>query len=126
MDEIKALGSYLPRLYAEGFSPEVRWEGGKKDEKGIIHMPYPIYDAIVEEFIRAASDECWLDYGYKPEEAYAMLKDDEMIQSASLAEIKTMLTFVVRGERFSDGHWGEMIKRGYVRKLLERLAQLAD
>ena len=125
IDEIKAIVSFLPRLYAEGFSPEVRWEGGKKDEKGMIHMPYPIYDNLVEEFIRTASNECWLDYDYQPEEAYAMLKNDDVIKSASLAEIKTMLTFVVRGERFSDGHWGEMIKRGYVRKLLERLAQLA-
>jgi hypothetical protein len=35
-----------------------------------------------------------------------------------------MLTYCVRGERFSDGHWGAMIEAGYVRRLLERLAEL--
>ena len=32
-----------------------------------------------------------------------------------------MLTFCVRGECFSDGHWAEMIEKGYIRRLLERL-----
>jgi hypothetical protein len=123
MDEINDLVSYLPCLYAEGFEPEARWEGGKEDDQGIIHLPYPIYNKLVEEFIQAASSECWQDYSYHPEIAYVMLKDDDVIKSADLSQIKTMLTFIVRGERFSDGHWGDMIRRGYVRKLLERLSE---
>ena len=35
-----------------------------------------------------------------------------------------MLTFCVRGERFSDGHWAEMIEVGYIGFLLERLIVL--
>ena len=35
-----------------------------------------------------------------------------------------MLTCVLRGERFSDGWWGHMIEAGYVRRILERLAEL--
>ncbi|MFN8413162.1 MAG: DUF6508 domain-containing protein [Anaerolineales bacterium] len=35
-----------------------------------------------------------------------------------------MLTFCVRGERFSDGHWGAMIEEGYIRRLLERLIEI--
>jgi hypothetical protein len=53
-----------------------------------------------------------------------MLKDESAIKTASLEQIKTMLTFCVRGERFSDGHWGEMIEKGYVRRLLERLDEM--
>jgi uncharacterized protein DUF6508 len=53
-----------------------------------------------------------------------MLKDDKVIKSASLAQIKTMLTFCVRGERFSDGHWAQMIQEGYIRRLLERLNEI--
>jgi hypothetical protein len=56
-DEINVLVSLLPLLYAQGFEPIVRWEGGKKDAKGVIQMPYPIYDQLVKEFIRAASSE---------------------------------------------------------------------
>ena len=50
-----------------------------------------------------------------------MIKDESLIQSASIPQIKTMLTFCVRGERFSDGHWAEMIEKGYILRLLERL-----
>jgi hypothetical protein len=35
-----------------------------------------------------------------------------------------MLTYCVRGERFSEGHWGAMIEQGHVRRLLERLVEI--
>ena len=78
----------------------------------------------MEEFFRVVSSEGWLDYEYDPEQAYQMLKDENLIKKASLSQIKTMLTFCVRGERFSDGHWGQMIEEGYIRRLLERLDQI--
>jgi hypothetical protein len=53
-----------------------------------------------------------------------MLKDDNVIKTASVLQIKTMLTFRVRGERFSDGHWAQMIEEGYIRQLLERLNEI--
>jgi len=87
-------------------------------------MPYPNYNPVVEEFFRLVSSECWLDYEYSPEQAYQMLKDEKLIRAASLAQIKTMLTFCVRGERFSDGHWAQMIEEGYIRRLLERLNEI--
>jgi hypothetical protein len=37
-----------------------------------------------------------------------------------------MLTYVVRGERFCDGHWGAMVEGGQVRRLLQRLAELGS
>ena len=39
-------------------------------------------------------------------------------------QIKTMLTYCVRGERFGDGHWAAMIEGGHVRRLLERLTEM--
>jgi Family of unknown function (DUF6508) len=66
----------------------------------------------------------WIDYEYDPEKAYQMLQDEQAVKTASLGEIKTMLTFCVRGERFSDGHWATMIDRGYIRRLLEQLNEI--
>jgi hypothetical protein len=120
--DIEALTAYLPRLYAENFSPVLSWEGGKQKD-GTFTLPYPSYHPLVEEFFRMVSS-VWLDYDYNPEQAYQMLRDDSLIKRASLAQIKTMLTFCVRGERFSDGHWGEMIEKGYIRRVLERLVEL--
>lgn len=53
-----------------------------------------------------------------------MLNDERKINQASLADIRCMLTFCVREERFCDGHIGAMISEGYVRRILERLAEI--
>jgi len=123
LQQIEELTAFLPRLYAEGFSPIVSWSGGEKLKDGSFSMAYPNYNSIVEEFFRVISS-AWLDYEYNPEQAYQMLRDENLIKTASLSQIKTMLTFCVRGERFSDGHWGEMIEKGYIRRLLERLNEI--
>jgi hypothetical protein len=123
LHDIEELTAYLPRLYAEGFSPIIKWEGGEKLKDGSFTMPYPSYNPLVEEFFRYVASS-WLDYEYDPEQAYQMLKDEHAINTASLAQIKTMLTFCVRGERFSDGHWAAMIEKGYIRRVLERLNQI--
>jgi Family of unknown function (DUF6508) len=122
--ELEELVSFLPRLYAEGFTPIKRWGGGTIDQDGVLTMPWPEYDKVVEDFFRVASSACWSDYDYRPEEAGRMLQNDDVIRTADLDQIKTMLTYCVRGERFCDGHWGAMIEGGYVRRLLQRLAEL--
>jgi hypothetical protein len=123
--QIEALTAFLPRLYAEGFAPVLNWEGGKQKD-GTSSLPYPRYDPVVEEFYRSFGGGDWIDYEHDPEHAYEMLKDEERIKIASLDQIKTMLTFCLRGERFSDGHWAEMIEKGYIRRLLERLNEIAE
>jgi hypothetical protein len=124
LQEIETLTAFLPRLYAEGFSPIEAWEGGGKNKDGSDSLAYPKYDPLVEEFFGHVSADGWLDYEYNPEQAYAMLKDEQVVKAASLLQIRTMLTFCVRGERFSDGHWCVMIEKGYIRRLLERLHEL--
>jgi hypothetical protein len=123
LEDIQELTAYLPRLYAEDFSPIVKWEGGEKRKDGSYSMSYPKYGVLVEEFFRKVAG-AWLDYEYNPEQAYKMLRDEDAVKAASLAQIKTMLTFYVRGERFSNGHWGEMIEKGYIRRVLERLDEI--
>ena len=53
-----------------------------------------------------------------------MLATEGVVETADLAQIKTMLTYCVRGERFCDGHRGAMIEEGHIRRLLTRLAAL--
>ena len=123
LQEIEALTAFLPKLYAEGFSPVINWEGGKQKD-GTYQLPYPHYHSLVQEFFHAVAGEVWIDYEYNPEQAYQMIKDENLIRTASLPQIKTMLTFCLRGERFSDGHWAQMIEDGYIRRLLERLNEI--
>jgi len=122
--EIDELTAFLPRLYAEGFQPIVRWGGGVTQADGSITMPWPEYEKIVSEFFALAGSQQWSDFGYEPGTAGRMLQDAALVAAASLDQVKTMLTFCVRGERFCDGHWGAMIEEGHIRRLLERLVAL--
>jgi len=122
--EIQHLVSFLPRLYAEGMSPVRKWHGGATEEEGVFQWPWPEYEEVVSEFFHAASRDCWFDYGYLSKGAAEMLSNAQVVRNADLAQIKTMLTYCVRGERFCDGHWAAMIKGGHIRRLLERLREL--
>jgi len=124
LQEIEKLTAFLPQLYSESLSLVESWGGGEKQKDGSISLPYPNYHPVVEEFFHLVSSEGWLDHEYNPEQAYQMLKDEKLIKTASLPQIKTMLTFCVRGERFSEGHWAQMIEEGYIRRLLERLDEI--
>jgi hypothetical protein len=132
--EIEELVAFLPRLYAEGFTPVV-WRGGEKIEEGgagtpyphgdVYQMPWPKYDDIVCEFVEVAERECWTDPEYMSKNVGQVLRTNEdAIEAADLNEIKTILTFFVRGERFCSGHWGAMIEGGAIRRLLQRLTEL--
>ena len=124
--EIDELLAFLPRLTAEGFAPIREWGGGEKQADGAYVMPWPRYDAIVIRFFETAGQDCWMDFDCVPQEAGRMLEDPALVRRASLDQVKTMLTYCVRGERFGEGHWGAMIEAGHVQRLLERLAEIRD
>ena len=122
--DIDELVAFLPRLTADGFAPVREWGGGEETDDGGFVMPWPNYQEVVTEFFEAAGQDCWMDFQYDPIEAGRMLEDEALVRRASLDEIKTMLTYCVRGERFSEGHWAAVIEAGHVRRLLERLKEL--
>lgn len=102
------------------------WASSQRTTSGAITFPYPVYDNDVVAFFALASQSQWSDYRYEPGAASQMLEDDALIAQCSLADIKTMLTYCVRGERFSDGHWGAVLSSGRISALLRRLAVLRD
>ena len=124
LQKIDELLQYLPQLSAPGRVFILRWAGGETDASGAMQFPYPVYADDVVEFFGVVGQHFWSDYQYHPQTAGQMLADDERVAAASLAEVKTMLTYCVRGERFCDGHWGAMLESGRVVALLRRLAEL--
>ncbi len=124
LEKIDLILSYLPLLYAEGFQPIKLWNGGIQNEGGVVIAPEPEYDQLVINFFEEAASKYWTDYNYYPEKSRMMLQNKYFIKTASLHNIKTMITYCARGERFSDGHWGAMIEEGYIKQLLERLLQI--
>ena len=121
--EIQELLAFLPRLYAEGLTPIERVHSKDADAE-VVAFPWAEYDDVVREFMDLIRRDCWHDYGYVPADVEKLIESEEAIEAASLPQIRAMLTYVLRGERFSDGWWGHMIEGGYVRRILERLAEL--
>ena len=124
--EIDELLRFLPLFDVPNRDFVERWGGGKKTESGAITMPYPVYPEDVKQFYRLAGQPCWSDEDYEPKKAARMLQDDAFIQCATLAEVVTMLTYCVRGERLSDGHWAAMLESGRIVALLKRLRVLRE
>jgi len=122
--EIDELVAFLPEFRAYGVEPVDGWSFGQGGADGVVTLPQPKYSQLIERFFEVAGKECWCDYAYRPEEAERMIECEQTIYSASLAQIRTMLTYCVRGERYCDGHWAEMISQGYIRRLLLRLDEI--
>ncbi|MCB0713879.1 MAG: hypothetical protein KDD67_16245 [Ignavibacteriae bacterium] len=115
--DIQQLVQFLSQLYADEAEPVVQWEGSGGSSI------WPIYRPDVEEFFRLASQPCWSDYTYDPIKTSEMINDVERIRMATLEELKAMLTWSVRGERFTSGHWRAAIESGTIRLILERLRE---
>ena len=121
--DVQDLLAFLPKLYAEGSTP-IKSVHSKDADGEIVAFPWAEYDDVVNEFIDCIRRDCWYDYGYVPAEVEKLIESEEAIKAATLPQIRAMLTYVLRGERFSDGWWGHMIEAGYVRRILERLSEL--
>ena len=119
-EDIAALLKFLPGFERPG-REFATWRGCGQQSDALT-LPYPDYDEDVVEFFGLAGQECWSDFGYRPEAAWRMLSDDAAVARAGLEEVKTMLTYCVRSERFGDGNWQSLLKEGRVAALLRRLA----
>ena len=117
-EEIDELLAFLPGFEQPGRKFIRAWRGGDGT------FPYPVYDEDVMAFFRLTGQGVWSDYQYEPRTAGEMLYSDAVIAAATIQQIKTMLTYCVRGERFSDGHWAHVLKTGRIQALLHRLAAL--
>ncbi len=122
--EISELVAFLPDLCKEGFKPVIKWRGGEKQSDGAITFPWPEYDEVVHRFVSVASQPEWRDPSYLSNQMASTFEDPTIIDNADLNQLKTILTYFVRGERFIDGHWETMIQQGYICRLLRRLQEL--
>lgn len=126
-EDFEEIIAFYPILNRRDFDPIIEWKGGEIIEDNVAYMRWPIYDPIVKEFFNVASKDCWFDYNFNQELMARMIKSDVVVQCADLTQIKQMLSYCVGGDRFiSQGHMGQMIKEGYVPRLLKRLEKLKN
>ena len=110
--DIDDLGEFLPLFDVPGRS-YADWPNA-----------YPNYPPDVKAFYKLAGSACWSEFGYSFKEAGEMIADLEGIASATLLEVKYMLTYCVRSERFGDGNWEFWLQSGRIVALLRRLQVL--
>ena len=122
--DIEELIDYLPILYAEEFNVGKLLYPPKTKSNIITGFPYYNYNGKVNDFFHLASKECWRDDNYLSKNVNSMIADKEILNNVSLTDIQSILTFLVRGERFCDGVWYGAIKNETIKKVLTRLTEL--
>jgi hypothetical protein len=125
IENINALLPFLPE-FSQTEKDFVKWRSATPRADGINTLPYPDYAPIVDQFRQLVSQELWCDDQYQMAEVGAMLDDETAIAIASLDQIKSMLTYFVRGERFCDGLQNRLIHEGAIAAILRRLQVLRD
>ncbi len=121
-DDIAELVAFLPRLHATDTSSVV--SDGMNKEAGPTSLPAPDCADVFREFFDTASKPCWIDYRYTDNDVRGILAQAGGLAKLGIDEIKSVVTFLVQGERFLAGHREAMIEAGHVRRVLERLAEL--
>jgi hypothetical protein len=106
---------FLPRFEEPGRTYLKGWQGR-----------LPQYPDDVVAFFRWAKDGVWIDPGYDPKIASKLIQDDAYIAQATVDELRPLITFCVRGERFHDGHWANMLEQGRVQAILRRLKEIRE
>ncbi|WP_299875639.1 DUF6508 domain-containing protein [uncultured Cocleimonas sp.] len=127
LEDFEEIIAFYPTLNRRDFDPIIEWKGGDKIEDNVNFMRWPIYDPVVKEFLKVADKECWRDHHFNQYVVSKMITSDVVVQCADLPQIKQMISFCVRGDKFmSEGYLGSMIKDGHVSRLLKRLDKLKN
>ena len=122
-DDIDELLSFLPAFEEPGRRFGRDWESGSPGGNG---GSKPTYEEDIVRFFHLAGKPCWSDFEYDPTVVVGLIGDEEHVANASLSEVKTLLTWCARGERFHEGHWSTVLETGRIQAVLRRLRELRD
>lgn len=96
---------------------------GGETEDGKIIIPESVLGEKLKIFIRYFGESDLLDKEYMENEKLIHEKD---IDELTYKEIGTMLTAIIRGDRFCSGLIYSKVKDGTILKLLERVKELKN
>jgi len=118
--DIKELTNFLPLLYDKNIKLCKTDPNGDKLFGG-----FYVYHPSVNTFFELASQQHWQDYQYVDNFSDQMIKPGK-IENSSMNEIKTIITWCVRVERFAEGHWVGVIEKDIIKRLLKRLNNILE
>jgi len=116
---------FLDRFEAEGFVAGHRDPWERRD--GVITLtswePSPeVADFIATLYTIGAIEP--FDWGAWQPRAVELYEHPELLDTIGLADLRRLLTFHVRRDRFVDGHLGAMFEEGHIQRILERIRSL--
>lgn len=79
-------------------------------------LPWPDYPPPLRDFFAAASEAPWADRHYAPAACADQVRSGDGIEPADLARLRSLRTWMARGERFCDGHRAAMLSHGHLRR----------
>ena len=113
-ENLKENSKILPKLKTQ----KVEWKKTKKIEDGFIEVGFPLYSEEIHNWMREFHNLKLLDLNYLNN--YRIYKYKK-IEELSLEETLSYLTFIIRGERFCDGHIASHLEDGTIEKLCNNL-----
>ncbi len=87
-------------------------------------LAYVEYNEIVHRLMERVQAPGVIVRSYQPNQVAKDLEDPGFIERASIDEVRAVLTYIVRGERFCEGHVGRYADDGTVGRALARLGVL--
>lgn len=113
--QVEALLRFLPIFEQEDFRT-----GEWVTLPGLV--PYFSYSTSVEEFINALhQNDCVLDYlDHLPQQP----DSPEAIETADLNALREMFTAAVRTDRYVEGYFADLLKKGRIAAMVRRLDTL--
>lgn len=111
---LKANSKKLPKLKTQ----KVTWKAPKQKEDGVITLGFPVYSKEVDNWVKEFYDLKLADHNYI--ENYDIYKTKK-IAELTLEETLSYITFIIRGERFCDGHIARYLEDGTIEQLCKNL-----
>lgn len=121
-EQIDQLTSFLPAFEMHG-REFGHWDISDPNSE-VMHFPYAIYDEDVDQFFKLASQPCFADLHYTEKSPGEWIKSAGFYKNATLDQLCSLLTWWVRGERFSEGLWFTALKDGHIQNLLRRMQEI--
>jgi hypothetical protein len=128
-EALKRLGQFSEIFRQPGFQFQERIEGRVRD--GMPTVPGYVYSREAEQFIDLCYRDQWVKQDFdwpawkETEEATALRDRPEVLAQASADELASLLTVLVRQERFVEGSLGAAFASGLLLRIVDRCRELA-
>jgi hypothetical protein len=124
---LRRIAAWEARLAAPDFTIGA-WEGGTTGDDGVIQMPWFAYSDEGRRLLRdlAAVIEVfdWMSWTRTPR-GQELVGRPETIASATVVELRRVITAIVRGDRFTEGNVACAFERGFLAAIARRAGELA-